>query len=110
MYNSRLLVPKGLKRSNKMIDEMSMPRALLRSGPYDCRAADDKTNVAISGLLFNNATKQDKYKLSGSFPSHGMQTSPTVYTRAPTGPLPAGPEKQVAIHRADSEWTNLSEF
>jgi hypothetical protein len=46
------------------VQELAYPKALLRSGPYECRALDDQFNVAqTSDYMFNNATKQDRYKL-----------------------------------------------
>ena len=46
-----------------MIQEVAYPKALLRSGPYDCREANDRLAVAMSSEYhFNNATKQDRYK------------------------------------------------
>ena len=39
-----------------------MPRVLLNVGPYHCRAEADDRNVSRSQLLFNNATKQQRYE------------------------------------------------
>ena len=62
MYNSRILVPDHISDPSK-IQELAYPRALLRSGPYDCREENDKYNVSVSSdYMFNNATKQDRYK------------------------------------------------
>jgi len=84
MYNSRLLVP---DRTNpvdpKKIQELAYPKALLRSGPYDCRANNDAYAIQISSdYMFNNATKQDRYK------SMNKPTKPAP----PTGSLKAAPE------------------
>jgi len=67
MYDSQKLVPKRSTPSDpSRISEMAFPRALLRSAPYDCRASADSMNVAMaSDYMFNNATKQDRYKLMG---------------------------------------------
>jgi hypothetical protein len=64
MYNARILIPQGTAPSDpSKIQEIAYPRALLRSGPYDCRDANDKYNVSVSSdYMFNNATKQDRYK------------------------------------------------
>ena len=43
-----------------------MPQALLRVSPYDCRAQADQKNWDRSTRLFNNATKQDRYKAPSS--------------------------------------------
>jgi hypothetical protein len=44
-----------------MIQELAMPRVLIRSAPYECRARDDEFNMSRSRLLFNNSTKQERY-------------------------------------------------
>jgi len=64
MYNARLLVPeRKTVADSSEIQELAYPRALLRNGPYDCRESNDKVNIANSSdFLFNNATKQDRYK------------------------------------------------
>jgi hypothetical protein len=64
MYHARILIPEGTAPSDpRKIQELAYPKALLRSGPYECRDADDKYNVAVSSdYMFNNATKQDRYK------------------------------------------------
>ena len=48
-----------------MVEEIAFPKVLMTAGPYDCREQDDKQNLDLSGKLFFNATKQDKYKLIG---------------------------------------------
>jgi hypothetical protein len=84
MYNSRILVPQNPAPSDpSKIQELAFPRALLRSGPYDCREANDKYNVAVSSdYHFNNATKQDRYK---------QMNKPTKPGPA-DGPIKAAPE------------------
>jgi hypothetical protein len=64
MFNSRILVPDFAPPSDpKRVHEMAFPQVLLRSGPYDCRELNDKANLAMaSDFVFNNATKQDRYK------------------------------------------------
>jgi len=65
MYDSRKLIPsRSVPSDPSRIQEIAFPRALLRSGPYDCRSQADSVNVALSSdSIFNNATKQDRYKL-----------------------------------------------
>jgi hypothetical protein len=65
MFNSRILVPDNSVPSDpKRIHEIAFPRVLLRSGPYDCREHNDRLNMSLaSDYIFNNATKQDRYKL-----------------------------------------------
>ena len=85
MFNSRLLVPerKGVIDPTK-IEELAYPKALLRSGPYDCRAQNDAQAVqASSDYMFNNATKQDRYKQMNKASKPGP----------PAGPLKAAPEQ-----------------
>lgn len=67
MYDSRKLVPRRSVPSDpRRIQEVAFPKALLRSGPYECRAKADALNMSLgSDYMFNNATKQDRYKLMG---------------------------------------------
>lgn len=85
MFNARILVPSRAPPSDPFrVHEMAYPKALLRSGPYDCRAADDRMATALtSDYLFNNATKQDRYKMMGK----------PAKPAAPSGALQAGPGK-----------------
>jgi hypothetical protein len=61
MYVDRMLVPRTQADPSKFIQELAMPQALLRNGPYHCRAEADQANWDRSTRLFNNATKQDRY-------------------------------------------------
>jgi len=65
MYNSRLLMPTRKHPTNAMVEEIAFPKVLMTVGPYDCRNDMDKQNMGLSGRMFFNATKQDKYKLKG---------------------------------------------
>lgn len=65
MFDARVLVPRNQTVDPRRIAEVSMPKVLLNIGPYDCREANDKQNIALSDRLFNNTTKQDRYKLFG---------------------------------------------
>ena len=62
MYVDNMLVPKSLKPPSRFVEEISMPQALLRTGPYGCREEADQRNWLNSPRLFNNATKQDRYR------------------------------------------------
>jgi hypothetical protein len=62
MYVDRMLVPESLNKTSRFVDELSMPQVLLRSGAYPCRAEADQKNWDRSPRLFNNATKQDRYR------------------------------------------------
>jgi len=62
MYVDRMLVPTSAKPPSRFVEEISMPQALLRTGAYNCREQADQTNWTRSPRLFNNATKQDRYR------------------------------------------------
>jgi hypothetical protein len=66
MYKDRMLVPSTPKNTSRFIEELSMPQALLRAGTYHCRAEADQKNWDRSPRLFNNATKQDRYRAPAS--------------------------------------------
>jgi len=66
MFNARTLVPRTQNINPRLISEVSFPKVLLTAGPYECRAELDQQNMLLSSRLFNNATKQDRYKLKGS--------------------------------------------
>lgn len=85
MYVDKALVPRKMNWGEQArVQELAYPRALLRSGPYDCRAAEDEKNIRLtSDFLFNNATKQDKYK---TLNADGTRPA------AATAPLKAAPE------------------
>ena len=92
MYNSRILIPENVAPSDpSKIQELAYPKALLRSGPYDCREMNDRFATSISSdYMFNNATKQDRYK----------QMKKESKPSAPTNPLKAAPE----LMRPDLTW------
>lgn len=84
MFNSRILLPNRKTVDPMRVEELAYPKALLRSGPYACREEQDRINVALaSDSLFNNATKQERYKRMGKL------TKPA----APTEVLKAAPER-----------------
>jgi len=64
MFNSRLLVPRSAAVSSR-VAEVAFPKTLMMAGPYPCRHENDVKNLELSDRLFNNATKQDRYKLLG---------------------------------------------
>jgi hypothetical protein len=65
MYNSRVMAPRIRNVNSRVIAETSFPKVLLNMGEYDCRQRNDEVNIELSARLFNNATKQDRYKLKG---------------------------------------------
>ena len=57
-------VPDRPPPNHRFIDELSFPMACMRSGDYDCRAqVHEESWQRSNGFLFNNPTKQDKYKV-----------------------------------------------
>jgi hypothetical protein len=63
LYIPRSTVPERPDPNDRFISELAFPRALIRSGVYQCRAEQEFIDKARSPLLFNNATKQDRNKL-----------------------------------------------
>jgi hypothetical protein len=76
MYVDRMLVPKSNKPPSRFVEEISMPSALLRAGTYHCRAEADEKNWSRSTRLFNNATKQDRYKGPTEPPRQNIWSDP----------------------------------
>lgn len=76
LFNPRLVIPDRKQPDSRFVSELSFPQALLRAGPYPCRAEADAENLSRSGKLFNNATKQDKYKQA--FPTKKLNQKPSV--------------------------------
>jgi hypothetical protein len=63
MYVPGINVPKYNTPTSKMVSELAMPRVLVgNSGAYRCRQEADTKNIQRSQLMFNNATKQQRYK------------------------------------------------
>ena len=61
MFQQRVLIPDRQAPTTQFVEELAMPKALLRAGPYDCREKVDQMNWDYSQRLFNNPTKQDRY-------------------------------------------------
>ena len=63
MFNNRILVPESGQTTSRMVSELAQPQALLQTpGGYTCRSQDDRRNVARAQQLFNNPTKQQRYR------------------------------------------------
>lgn len=123
MYSSQKLIPdrKMMFGNTSRVEELAYPKALLRSGPYECRALNDQFNVSQSSeFTFNNATKQDRYKLmkkphKPAAPNKALQAAaerarPDLVFSASQRPEWQGPdgklesrsyEKDAAVRRAD---------
>jgi len=86
MYDARKLIPtRSTPQNPGRIEEIAFPKALIRSGPYDCRTEADNYNLAqSSGFMFNNATKQDRYKSMGQV---RPKPSASIGALDPAGPL-----------------------
>ena len=65
MYNSRVMAPRIRNVNSRVLAEASFPKVLINMGEYDCRERNDEVNIELSARMFNNATKQDRYKLKG---------------------------------------------
>lgn len=61
MYQQRVLLPDKKLPQTQFIDELSMPKVLLKTSVYECRERVDTVNWDSSHRLFNNPTKQDRY-------------------------------------------------
>jgi hypothetical protein len=62
MFRAASTVPrKQTPATTQFVQELAMPRVLLRTGPYQCREEQDIVNLQRSQNLFHNATKYDKY-------------------------------------------------
>ena len=60
-YVPNVNLPDRAPTSSAFVQELAMPQALLRSGPYNCRTENDVAYFDRSPRFFNNPTKQDRY-------------------------------------------------
>lgn len=99
MFNAHVLVPDRAPPADPTrVHEISFPKALLRTGPYDCREANDRAAVALtSDFIFNNATKQDRYKTMGK----------AARPAGPSGTLQAAKPSEL---RPDLDFSGRPEF
>jgi hypothetical protein len=70
--------PRSLPMTQFMSD-LSMPKVLLRTAPYDCRAREDLKNLQKNQQLFNNTTKYAKYKETRPSPQPSPQFPGSAY-------------------------------
>lgn len=61
MYQQRSVLPDKKTPTTRFIDELAMPKVLLKTAAYECRERVDTVNWDSSHRLFNNPTKQDRY-------------------------------------------------
>lgn len=73
LFQQRTLIPDRRQPTTQFINELAMPQALLRTGPYDCREQVDTMNMDKSTRLFNNATKQDRYTSKDTTKFHKLE-------------------------------------
>ena len=63
LFHPELLLTKRGTTTSAMVSELAMPRALLQTqGGYTCRSQADAANITKANQLFNNPTKQQRYK------------------------------------------------
>lgn len=63
MYDAKRTVPERTGPTSALVQELAMPRVLIKLGEYDCRAQQDAVNWDRSQLTFNNATRQDRMRV-----------------------------------------------
>lgn len=91
MYVDRMLVPRSARPPSQFVEEISMPKALIRAGTYNCRTKADQRNWDRSTRLFNNSTKQDRYRGPTEPPRQNIwanspgTSSPTTAKIEPSG-------------------------
>ena len=98
MYIAGSTVP-DRKPTSAFINELSMPKALLRPDIYTCRSNNDSKNFDRSARLFNNPTKQDRY---------GSQTFYALPGTVKGAPMPHGGVNEVppTTQAKTATWTN----
>ena len=97
MYRDRLLVPESKMPPSRFVEEISMPKALIRAGTYHCREEADQRNWSRSPRLFNNATKQDRYTAPSEPPRQNIWNDPR---RCDTVPV----DNTVKTHTGNRAW------
>lgn len=75
MYQQRVLIPDKKTPTTQFIDELAMPKVLLKTAEYECRKRNDIVNWDSSHRLFNNPTKQDRYH-KFQVANYDIQTDP----------------------------------
>ena len=64
MYRPGVTVPDRVRPNSAFVQELAVPMATLRNGPYPCRAEAEHAAWDRSPRPFNNTTKQDRYIVS----------------------------------------------
>lgn len=102
MYVPNVMVTRTNKPTSDFVQELAMPQAVLREGPYNCRTENDIKLWERSPRLFSNPTKQDRWgsrtysDLPGGkliFPHGGAPVPPPTH-QAEVGSLLVGNMKQ----------------
>ena len=63
LFQQHVLLPDSRQPSTQFVQELAMPKVLLKTAPYECRERNDLTNWKKADKLFNNATKQTRYSV-----------------------------------------------
>lgn len=95
MYVSGSTLPDRKAISNAFVDELAMPKALLRTDGYSCRTSNDTAYFQRSGRMFNNPTKQDRY---GAQKYYALPTGLPRGEPMPHGGVPTVPPTRQALH------------
>ena len=64
MYSPNSTVPYRGPQNDRFIQELSFPKACMRTSDYDCRSEAELEAWHRSARMFNNTTKQDRYAVS----------------------------------------------
>jgi hypothetical protein len=64
MYRPNATVEDRGPQNDRFVEELSFPKACMRTSDYDCRVDAEKEAWERSPRLFNNTTKQDRYAVS----------------------------------------------
>lgn len=64
MYTREKMQPARTRPTSYMVQELSMPKALLRAGNYQCREEADQQTRVLDTKMFNNSTKLNKFNKS----------------------------------------------
>ena len=64
MFTREKMAPTRTRPTSYMVQELAMPKALLRAGNYHCREEADQQIRILDTKMFNNATKLNKFNKS----------------------------------------------
>ncbi len=61
MYTREKIAPVRTRPTSYMVQELEVPKALLRAGNYECREEADMKTRMLDTKMFNNSTKLNKF-------------------------------------------------